>query len=110
MVKTKEYSQDERVAIKYLREAGHSYAEIARQVGCSKSTAHYIYKSLERTGSVKKGARTGRPKTNFREGREDCLPSIKATTIFNFAGAEINGNTTFFASQSLKIFGKAYFT
>ena len=61
MVKTKEYSQDERVAIKYLREAGHSYAEIARQVGCSKSTAHYIHKSLERTGSAKEGARTGRP-------------------------------------------------
>ena len=67
MVKTKEYSLDERVAIKYSREAGHSYAEMARQVGCSKSTAHYIYKSLEITGSAKKGARTGRPK-KFQRG------------------------------------------
>ena len=102
MVKTKEYSQDERVASKYLREAGHSYAEIARQVGCSKSTAHYIYKSLERTGSVKKGARTGRPKKISERGerivcrasrqlRYSTLRELKSTVTPHFS--QVNPST-----------------
>ena len=84
MVKAKEYSQDERVAIKYLREAGHSCAEIARQVGCSKSTEHYIYKSLERSGSAKKGARTGRPKKISERGERIGGMEVPAKQPKNF--------------------------
>ena len=54
MVKIRELSLNERAAIKYLREAGLSYAQIAQQVGCSKSAVFKIYKTFENTGSIGK--------------------------------------------------------
>ena len=54
MVKIRELSLNERAAIKYLREAWLSFAQIAQQVGCSKSAVFKIYKTFENTGSIGK--------------------------------------------------------
>ena len=68
MVKTREFTESERVAIKYLREAGHSYSEIAKQVGCSKSGAFKVYQIIQRTGSIAKLPRSGRPRKFLKRG------------------------------------------
>ena len=68
MVKIRELSESERVAIKHLRFAGLSYAAIGRQIGCSKSAAFKVFKKLKRTGSVEKKKRCGRPKKFFKRG------------------------------------------
>ena len=53
-MKTRELSDNERVVIKFLREAGHSHSEIAKRVGCTKSTAHRVFKIWKKQGSLKK--------------------------------------------------------
>ena len=68
MVKVRELTENELVAIKVLREAGHSFAEIARQVGCSKSGAWKVFRSIEKSESFAKLPRTGRPKQFLERG------------------------------------------
>ena len=68
MVKIRELSESERVAIKHLRFAGLSYAAIGRQIGCSKSAAFKVFKKFKNTGSVEKKKRCGRPKKFFKRG------------------------------------------
>ncbi len=46
MVKLRELTECERLAVKHLRLSGLSFAEIGKQIGCSKSTAFNVYKSL----------------------------------------------------------------
>jgi len=78
MVKIRELSLNERAAIKYLREAGLSYAQIAQQVGCSKSAVFKIYKTFENTGSIGKRRRSGRPKkSSDRAERAICRAARK---------------------------------
>ena len=78
MVKIRELSLNERAAIKYLREAGLSYAQIAQQVGCSKSAVFKIYKPFENTGSIGKRRRSGRPKkSSDRAERAICRAARK---------------------------------
>ena len=55
MVKIRELSLNERAAIKYLREAGLSYAQIAQQVGCSKSAISKYTKHLKIQVQLEKG-------------------------------------------------------
>ncbi len=62
MVRGKELSYENRVAIKTLRETGLSYGKIAQKVGCTKSTAYKVIKTYQETGSVAVRERTGRPK------------------------------------------------
>ena len=68
MVKVRELSENEQVAIKVLCEAGHSFAKIARQVGCSKSGAFKFFRSIEKSESFAKLPITGRPKIFFERG------------------------------------------
>ena len=68
MVKTREFTEREQVAMKYSREAGHSFSEIAKQVGCSKSGAFKVFKSIEKTGSIVKQPRSGRPRKFLQRG------------------------------------------
>ena len=70
MVKVRELTENERVAIKVLRGAGHSFVEIARQVGCSRSGAFKVFRSIEKSESFAKLPRTGRPKKFLERGRE----------------------------------------
>ena len=73
MTKIRELSLNERVVIKHLREAGLSYAEIAQQVGCTKSAAFKVYKKIKNTGSIERKRRSGRPKkSSDRAERAIC--------------------------------------
>ena len=76
MVKTRELTESERVAIKYLREAGHSFSEIVKQVGCSKSRAFKVYKRIQKTGSIEKQPRSGRPRKFLKRGGEPFVGSL----------------------------------
>ena len=79
------YPQQERVAIEYLHEAGHSFAEIARQVGCSKSGAFKVFKSIEKTGSIAKQPRSGRP-WKFLERGERAICRVARKLRFGTLG------------------------
>ena len=73
MPKTRELSNDERLAIKYLRESGLSFRKIGEQLNCHHSTALTIYNRFVSSGSVAKKARSGRPsKINERGERIVC--------------------------------------
>ena len=85
MVKTRELTESERVAIEYVREAGHSFAEIARQVGCSKSGAFKVFKSIVKTGSIVKQPRSGRPR-KFLERGERAICRVARKLRFGTLG------------------------
>ena len=70
MVKTREFTESELVAIKYLHEAGHSFSEIAKQVGCSKSGEFKVFKRIQKTGSIEKQPRSGQLRKFLERGRE----------------------------------------
>ncbi len=72
MSKNREFSMNERTAVKHLREVGLLYAESAQQVGCTKSAAFKVYKTYLNTGSFEKRPRTRRPKKTL-ERRERSL-------------------------------------
>ena len=69
MVKSRELSDRERTGIFYFRRAGHSFAEIARKVGCTKSTAYRIVQKHEKSGSLLREKRSGRPKKCSHRGK-----------------------------------------
>jgi len=78
MPKTRELSNDERLAIKYLRESGLSFRKIGEQLNCHHSTALKIYNRIVSSGSVAKKARSGRPtKINERGERIVCRAAKK---------------------------------
>ena len=78
MPKTRELSNDERLAIKYLRESGLSFRKIGEQLNCHHSTALKIYNRFVSSGSVAKKARSGRPsKINERGERIVCRAAKK---------------------------------
>ena len=52
MVRGKEISLEDRVAITTLREAGYSFGEIANKVGCSKSAAYKVFKNFQQAGNL----------------------------------------------------------
>ncbi len=62
MVKLRELTECGRVAVKYLRLLGLSFAEIGEEIGCSESTAFNVFKKFEMTGSTEKPKRNGRSK------------------------------------------------
>ena len=64
MIKPRELGESERAAI-----AGQSFDEIAKKVGCTKSTAYRIVQKHEKTGSLLQAKRSGRPKA-LREAKE----------------------------------------
>ena len=67
MVKTRESSESEQVAIKHLRFAGLSYAVIERQLGCSRSAAFKVVKTL------KQQALWRRKKKKILKRRPSCV-------------------------------------
>lgn len=55
----------------YMHSNGHSYQEIADELGHSKSSIHYLVKKYEETGSINDRYRPGRPKiSNERDDRQ----------------------------------------
>lgn len=85
MVKVREFSENERAAVKYLRNAGNSFSEIARQVGCSKSGAYKIWKNFKKTGSIAKQPRNGRPQ-KFSERGERAICRVARQLRFATLG------------------------
>ena len=74
MVKIRELSENERVAIKQLCLAGVPYAAFGRQIRSSKSATFKVFKNFEKRGSAEKKKGCGRPK-NF--AKEENEPSVK---------------------------------
>ena len=60
MVRGKEISLEDRVAIPSLRKEGYSFGKIAKEVGCSTSGAYKAFKTYEKTGNFPVRKRTGR--------------------------------------------------
>ena len=86
MVKIRELDLEERLAITYLREAGLSYSEIGRQLGCSKSTAHKIFTNFEKTGAIAKQSRPGRPrKLTERVKKVVCSSGHKLGLVISYS-------------------------
>ena len=54
MVRGKEISLEDIVAIQTLRKEGHSFGKIAKEVGCRKSGAYKAFKTYEQTGNFVK--------------------------------------------------------
>ncbi len=54
MLKLRELTECERMAVKHLRLLELSFAEIGKQIGSSKSTAFNVFKKFETTGSTEK--------------------------------------------------------
>ena len=70
MPKTRELSNEERLAINYLKESGLSLRKIGEQLNCHHSTALKIYNQFLSSGFIAKKARSGRPsKINERGER-----------------------------------------
>ena len=59
MAKSQELGECERAAIYQLRVAGHSFAEIAKQIGCAKSTVYRIIQMHEKTGLLLRSKKSG---------------------------------------------------
>ena len=109
MVKTREFTESERVAIKYLREAGHSYSEIAKQVGCSKSGAFKVYQIIKNR-IYRETAKKWTTEKIFEEGGESYLSGCSEVNVRNFGGAEVNSLKGVSSWKSLKTLGKTYST
>ena len=77
MVKSLELGEGERAAIYYLRVARHSFAEIANKVCCTKSTAYRIVQNHEKTGSLLRAKRSGRPKVISNRGERIVRKILK---------------------------------
>lgn len=84
MVKSRELGESERAAIYYLRVAGHSFAEIAKKVGCTKSTAYRIVQKHEKTGSLLRAKRSGRPKVISHRGERIVRRIFKKSRFAKF--------------------------
>ena len=100
MVKTRELTESERVATKYLHETGHSFSEIVKQVGCSKSRAFKVYKRIQKTWSIEKQPRSGRPRKFLKRG-ESRLSGCWTVKICNFGGAEVDSFALFWIKMML---------
>ena len=59
MPKTRELSNEERLAIKYLKESGLSFRKIGDKLNCHHSTALKIYNQLLSSGSIAKKQEVG---------------------------------------------------
>ena len=70
MVKIREYSENERVAIKHLRLAGVSYAAFGRQIRSSQSATFKVFKNFEKRGSAEKKKGCDCPKKFVKEENE----------------------------------------
>ena len=84
MAKSRELCESERAAIYHLRIAGHSFAEIAKQVGCTKSTAYRIMQKHEKTGSLLRSKKSGRPKVISRRGERIVTRIFKTSRFAKF--------------------------
>ena len=84
MAKSRELCESERAAIYHLRIAGHSFAEIAKQVGCTKSTAYRIMQKHEKTGSLLRSKKSGRPKVISRRGERIVKRIFKTSRFAKF--------------------------
>ena len=88
MPKTKEFTNFERASVINLRKKGLSFRKIGAAIGCHHSTIIRICKRNEKTGSLDKIKRCGRPKkVDVREKRYVCrlpkqhrFPSLKTIT------------------------------
>ena len=84
MANSRELCESERAAIYHLRLAGHSFAEIAKQVGCTKSTAYRIMQKNEKTGSLLRSKKSGRPKVISRSGERIVTRIFKTSRFAKF--------------------------
>ena len=84
MAKSQELGEYERAAIYHLRVAGHSFAEIARQEGCTKSTAYRITQKHEKTGWLLRSKKSGRPKVISRRGERILMRIFKTSRFAKF--------------------------
>ncbi len=74
MSKIRELSLSERTAVKHLREVGLSYAEIAQQVGCTKSAA---FKSIKLTRIRARWRKGQEQEGQSKHPREENVPFAK---------------------------------
>ena len=78
MPKTRELSNEERLAINYLRETGLPFRKIGEQLNCHHSTAVNLYNQFVSSGCIAKKARSGRPsKVSERGERIVCCVAKK---------------------------------
>ena len=90
MPRTRDLSYEERVAIITLNESSYSFAKIAEQLDCLKSTAFYVYKTYRETNSAEKQKRTGRKKKlDTRDERMVCCTArhLRFGTLKEITGA-----------------------
>ena len=77
MPKTRELSNEERLAIKYLKESGLSFRKIGEQLNCHHSTALKTYNQYLSSGSIAKKARSGRPSKITERGERTVCRTAK---------------------------------
>ena len=84
MAKSRELGENERAVIYLLRVAGLSFAEIAKQVGCTKSRAYRIMQKHEKTGSLLRSKKSGRPKVISRRVERIVTRMFKTSRFAKF--------------------------